>query len=123
MTHKTFYQLAAAEVAAGRLDDALWIKVNAELPNADERTRQAKYIALRAEEMAMESAKYRVRRWLPHSFWSWAAYLVVAGVIAIIIADITAAIGQLGSTPIPIIVLAVIMIVAVAVAWRAGRVA
>ena len=60
MTHKSFYEAAAAEVAAGHLDSALWIKVNAELPDADDNVRQAKYIALRAQEMAGETTKRRM---------------------------------------------------------------
>ncbi len=51
MTHKS-YHAAAAEVGAGRLDDALWVKVCTELPEASERERQAKYIALRARELS-----------------------------------------------------------------------
>lgn len=78
MTNKVFYQAAAAEVVAGHLDEALWIKVNAELPSADDKVRQAKYVALRAEEMAVESAKRRVLRWMPRSVVGWLAYAAVA---------------------------------------------
>jgi hypothetical protein len=85
VTNKVFYQAAAAEVASGAIDGALWIKVNAELPEADDRARQAKYIALRAEEMAGDSTKQRVLRWFPHSFWGWTVYLVVTLVFAYLV--------------------------------------
>lgn len=85
MTHKTFYQLAAAEVAAGRLDDALWIKVNAELPNSDDKTRQAKYITMRAKEMAADNAKHRLARWVPQSVAGWLVCLVVAFAIFMVV--------------------------------------
>ena len=50
MTDKTFYQAAAAEVADGVIDSALWIKVGAEMPGADNVARQAKYIQLRVAD-------------------------------------------------------------------------
>jgi len=121
MTHKTFYQLAAAEVAAGHVDDALWIKVNAELPNADDKARQAQYITLRAEEMAVESAKYRVRHWAPHSVGTWIVYLIVTFVVAVIAGNIVAAIAGMASTPIPLLVIGVVVIAAVALGIRVGR--
>ncbi|MDE2155542.1 MAG: hypothetical protein KGJ32_06555 [Xanthomonadaceae bacterium] len=52
MTDKTYYQAAATEVAGGQLDVALWTKVNADMPEATDLARQAKYIQLRAREMA-----------------------------------------------------------------------
>ncbi|WP_147281783.1 hypothetical protein [Dyella solisilvae] len=55
MTDKTFYQAAAAEVAGGYVDLDLWAKVNAKDPNAAKIERQAKYIQLRAQEMAWAS--------------------------------------------------------------------
>ena len=57
MTNKVFYQAAAAEVADGALDEALWTKVTVELVGADPVARQAKYIQLRAQEMALETKK------------------------------------------------------------------
>lgn len=121
MTHKTFYQLAAAEVAAGHIDDALWIKVNAELADADDKARQAKYIILRAEEMAVESAKSRMRHWVPHSVGTWIAYLIVAFVVAVVAGNIVAAIGGMANTPIPLLVIGVFVIAAIALGIRIGR--
>jgi hypothetical protein len=82
MTHKSFYQAAVAEVAAGHLDSALWIKINAEMPSADNAARQAKYIALRAQEIADESLRTSVSRFKgPHGF----GYLAIAGVLALVL--------------------------------------
>ncbi len=61
MTHKSFYQAAAAEVSAGHIDNALWIKVCADMPQGDNASRQAKYIQLRAEELAVDDAKNKVQ--------------------------------------------------------------
>ena len=63
MTDKAFYQAAAAEVANGQLDDALWIKVNAELPEATDVVKQAKYIQLRAQEVSGAAKKNAVVGW------------------------------------------------------------
>lgn len=63
MTDKTYYHAAAAEVAGGHLDEALWIKVNAELPQATDVVKQAKYIQLRAQEMGGEAKKNAVVGW------------------------------------------------------------
>jgi len=54
---KVHYQAAAAEVADGNIDQALWIKVNADMPEAAGVAKQAKYIQLRAEEIARSTAK------------------------------------------------------------------
>lgn len=81
MTHKSFYEAAAAEVATGHLDNALWIKVNAELPDAADNVRQAKYIALRAQEMATANAGAALRSWIPRTFWQW---MRVVGVVVIL---------------------------------------
>lgn len=81
MTHKSYYEAAAAEVAAGRLDNALWIKVNAEMPDADNSVRQAKYIALRAQELATANAGTMLRKWTSvfHGRrWYWWLGLLVA---------------------------------------------
>lgn len=61
MTHKSFYQAAAAEVSMGRVDGPLWIKVCADMPQGDNASRQAKYIQLRAEELARDDAKNKVQ--------------------------------------------------------------
>lgn len=57
MTDKRFYQNAADEVASGILDKSLWIKVCAEMPDADRVVQQSKYIQLRANELAIANAK------------------------------------------------------------------
>lgn len=88
MTHKAFYEAAAAEVAQGHLDNALWIKVNAELPAAADNVRQAKYIALRAQELATANAGAAVRRWLPRSAVGWVGYVAAAFVVGAILATL-----------------------------------
>ena len=123
VTHKSFYEAATAEVAAGRLDNALWIKVNAELPGADNSVRQAKYIALRAQELAVEAAAYKMRRWVPHSFWSWVAYLAAAFVVAVIVGNILGAIGDLSATFVPLGIVIAVMAAAILLAIHWTRAA
>lgn len=81
MTDKAFYQAAAAEVASGNLDSALWIKTCAEMPGTDDLTRQAKYIQLRAKEMAGSSAKFRAASLAPHTGGQWTLYLFLLACI------------------------------------------
>lgn len=91
MTDKTYYQAAAAEVAQGCIDKALWIKVSADLPAAEPRVKQAKYIQLRAQELAAESVGHRalgfVRRiprwvrWPAYAGLAWCALLLVVAVV------------------------------------------
>ena len=75
MVDKSFYKAAADEVAGGVVDDALWVKVAADMPGAEKVTHQAKYIQLRAAEMAMATrlggAVLFWRYWGPQSFWQW----------------------------------------------------
>lgn len=91
MTDKSFYQAAAAEVAAGQLDSALWIKVNAEMPEAAIVARHAKYIQLRAQELSLESkaavvshgvrrARSMFRKVAKVGGVSLALYLVIGGI-------------------------------------------
>lgn len=54
MTDKAFYQKAAAEFAAGEIDEALRIKVEVENPDASNTVQRAKYIQLRAQELSTE---------------------------------------------------------------------
>lgn len=56
MVDKSFYQAASDEVAGGKVDAALWVKINADMPEASDLTKQAKYIQLRAEEIARDHA-------------------------------------------------------------------
>lgn len=123
MTHKSFYEAAAAEVAAGHLDNALWIKVNAEMADADNGARQARYITLRAQEMAVEAAAYKVRRWMPHSVGTWVLYLAVVIVAATVVADLLAGMGAMGQTPLPVFAFAVVVIGATVFAIRHSRAA
>lgn len=57
MTNKTYYQAVMLEVSKGQFDQALWIKVNANMAGADEGERQARYIQLRARELSFKAAK------------------------------------------------------------------
>jgi len=107
MTHKSYYEAAAAEVTAGHLDSALWIKVNADMPNADNGARQAKYIALRAQELAAENTEQSIRRWIPRSR---IAQLLATVVIAVVVSAGLGSVGGLDATPVPIIVFAAIVI-------------
>lgn len=86
MTDKTFYQAAADEVASGHLDDALWIKVCAEMPEAAPKAQQAKYIALRAQEIGTDYARRRFSAWMPHTMGGWFAYFLTLAVIAFVAA-------------------------------------
>lgn len=88
MTNKTFYQAAANEVASGHLDAALWIKVCAEMPEAETKTQQAKYIALRANEMATLVTTHNARNWVSYLFFYWVLYFVVLFVVAFTVASI-----------------------------------
>jgi hypothetical protein len=83
MTDKAFYQTAASEVAGGQLDQALWIKVGAEMPGADNVARQAKYIQLRARELARATAGRRAKGVLRLS-----AQLLVALLIVLILSAV-----------------------------------
>ncbi len=58
--NKVFYQQAAAEAALGRVDRALWVKIRADNPDADETSLHARYIRARAEELAAEGLKTSV---------------------------------------------------------------
>lgn len=81
MTHKSFYEAAAAEVAVGHVDTALWIKACAEMPGADDSARRAKYVALRAQELATERANAVARGWLDRfrgRRWYWWAALIIS---------------------------------------------
>lgn len=57
MTNKMFYLEAANEVERNEIDQALWIKVTAEMPDAQAAQRNAKYIQLRAQELSVEATK------------------------------------------------------------------
>jgi hypothetical protein len=94
MTDKSFYQAAAAEVAGGQLDPALWIKVGSEMPTADSIARQARYIQLRAREMAAESAKRHLFAWCAlNRWWHWAVLGSVLCGSAVLLLSIVSAGG------------------------------
>lgn len=75
MANKKFYQAAAAEVQAGSLDQALWIKVNADFANETGASKQAQYIRLRAAELSQQSIKSGLLRFGPRTWWQWFLYL------------------------------------------------
>ena len=87
MTRKEFYQAAAAEVAEGKIDQALWIKVTAENPNSNDLTRQALYIRLRAGEMSAAVTQSRFFRFAPTKWWQWMLYLPVSFLVATVIVE------------------------------------
>lgn len=119
MTHKSFYEAAASEVAAGHLDNALWIKVNAEMPGADGGAKQAKYIALRAQELAVENAGTTLRRWMPRTKGQWTMYWASAFVIAfLILFFVDAVAGHNASTAAFVVA---ITIAATMAFWSRGR--
>jgi hypothetical protein len=60
--NKIYYQQAAAEAASGHVDQALWVKIRADNPDAEDVALQARYIQARAKEMAAEAVKNGVRR-------------------------------------------------------------
>lgn len=91
MVNKSFYQLAANEVAQGRIDQALWVKVVADSPSSGRLTQQSKYIQLRAQELSIQSASVKAV-----SLWSklrrlliWVLAAVVAGYVIFIVALVT----------------------------------
>lgn len=57
MVDKVYYQHAAAEVADGIIDAALWTKVAADLAGRDVVVLHGKYIQLRAQEIAMDELR------------------------------------------------------------------
>lgn len=75
MVDKVHYQAAAAEVEAGHIDQALWIKVAVDMPVADNVTRQAKYIQLRAREMALAAKESVATRFIPQRWWQWILFV------------------------------------------------
>jgi hypothetical protein len=85
MAGKRFYQAAADEISAGSIDQALWVKVGADMPQAEAVARQAKYIQLRAQELSAETKKNTAAAlWRGASWWIKApAILFVVWVIAI----------------------------------------
>jgi hypothetical protein len=58
--NKVYYQRAAAEAAAGHVDQALWIKIRADNPDVDDTSLHVRYIRARAEELAAEGLKTSV---------------------------------------------------------------
>lgn len=83
MTNKAFYQLAADEVAKGNIDQALWIKVVADMSTATKIQQQAMYIQLRAGELAVQSATTKVADSVPviKRVLKWVVGLVVVGFV------------------------------------------
>lgn len=88
VTDKRFYQAAASEAHAGNIDPSLWIKVNAELPNATDAEKQACYIRLRAVELSHGNTRLRLLRLAPRAWWHWLLDLAAAFVISAIVEGI-----------------------------------
>ena len=86
MVDKFHYQAAAKEVAGGYIDQALWTKVNADMPGATKVHHQAKYIQLRAREMDFATKASVVSRFIPNTWWQWILFvgadLLVASIIS-----------------------------------------
>lgn len=110
MTHKAFYQAAADEVAEGRVDKALWIKVCADCPGDESKMQQAKYIALRAREMAQESGLSHAQDVLKHVAIHWVLFLAVVFTVAILVGK-AVDLSLNRSSPLPFIVFLTISIV------------
>lgn len=89
MTDKSFYQAAASEVSQGQIDQALWLKVNAEFPGATAIVRQAKYIQLRAQELAREARSSSISSITPRSGKQWMLYGVGTFLAAALLGALT----------------------------------
>lgn len=83
MPSKLFYQRAVDEVSNGTIDQALWIKVVADMPSADKVTQQAKYIQLRAKELSYESATTTAAGFVPVlvRLLKWGVTICVVGIL------------------------------------------
>jgi hypothetical protein len=81
MTDKVFYKAAAEEVVAGKVDSALWIKVNAQMPNSNTKALQAKYIEYRAKELASNEFDMAVSKRLE----PWLRAIAIVSVVLVII--------------------------------------
>jgi hypothetical protein len=84
VTNKKFYKIAADEFVSGAVDHALWTKVEADLPGLNAEIRNAKYIQLRAQELAIENIKRSAMRFVPKTGAQWCSYLVASFVVAAI---------------------------------------
>jgi len=96
MTDKAHYQQAASEFEAGQIDQALWIKVEVEHPEATKTMQRAIYIKLRAEELATERLRQLpakalrsegIRRLIPRRPWHWLIYAVLVFLLANILGE------------------------------------
>jgi len=88
MADKHFYQMAAEEVQAGQLDQALWIKIGADFPNESDVGKQAQYIRLRAAELSNTHKAGIARRLKPQKWWQWLLYVVISYIVAAVVAAI-----------------------------------
>jgi hypothetical protein len=89
MTDKRHYQTAASEVRAGKVDQALWIKVNVEYPGESSINKQAQYIRLRAVELSRQTNKDNLLRFAPRKWWHWILYFAASFVLANIISGLS----------------------------------
>ena len=88
MAGKQFYQAAAAEVQAGNVDQALWIKVSADFSNETIVNKQAQYIRLRAAELSQQAVKLGFLRFGPGAWWQWLLYLAATFLAANLVAGL-----------------------------------
>lgn len=109
MTDKIYYQQAASELEAGQIDQALWVKVEAEHPEASKTVQRAIYIKLRAQELATERLRQipikalqaeGLRKLVPRRPWHWLIYAIVVyfawGAATLIAGDLGIAVLPLG---------------------------
>lgn len=88
MTDKRFYQIAAAEVAQGQIDQALWIKVTTDMAGENNIIRQARYIQLRAQEISLNESAATIGRAttsaadMGKKLFKWAVVVIVVGTAA-----------------------------------------
>ena len=107
MVDKVHYQAAAAEVADGNIDQALWIKVNSDMPEATGIAKQAKYIQLRAQELSIENAKGHAKG-LWSRIWPWLLYVLASYVAAVILGlSLPGRIGDESSAILMLVLLAI----------------
>lgn len=91
MVDKAFYSQATEEVAAGQMDQALWIKICTEHAHEAPVMRQAKYIQQRARDIAGEAKVNQVKRAVPRvkrRVLQLFALVVLLGVIAMTVSYI-----------------------------------
>jgi len=120
MADKRFYQMAADEVRAGQVDQALRIKIGAEYPSESDVGKQAQYIRLRAAELSNNHKVGLARRLKPQKWWQWLLYVVVTFFVADIVAAVVGS-GNAADQVAAMVVIWVILMVALVVVTIALR--